>query len=83
VAGGCATGRPRAQASPESCRLDAGGNERATVRHHRIGEVRADMNIRFGEELRDVMQAEFRAIRAEMEKNQSELLAKFANSIIV
>jgi hypothetical protein len=29
------------------------------------------------------MQAEFRAIRAEMEKNQSELLAKFANSIIV
>ena len=49
----------------------------------RIGEVRADMNIRFGEELRDVMQAEFRAIRAEMEKNQSELLAKFANSIIV
>lgn len=41
------------------------------------------MNIRFGEELRDVMQAEFRAIRAEMEKNQSELLAKFANSIIV
>jgi hypothetical protein len=53
----------------------------------RIAEVRADLNItntRFGElrtELKDVMQAEFRAIRAEMEKNQSELLAKFASSI--
>jgi hypothetical protein len=37
------------------------------------------MNTRFGElsgELKDLMQAEFRAIRAE--KNQSELLAKFA-----
>jgi hypothetical protein len=50
----------------------------------RIAEVRADLNItntRFGElrtELKDVMQAEFRAIRAEMEKNQSELLARFA-----
>jgi uncharacterized metal-binding protein len=50
----------------------------------RIAEVRADLNItntRFGElrtELKDVMQAEFRAIRAEMEKNQIELLAKFA-----
>lgn len=39
------------------------------------------MNTRFGElrgELKDLMQAEFRAIRAEVEKNQSELLAKFA-----
>jgi len=47
----------------------------------RIAEMRSDTNIRFAElrsELRDVMQAEFRAIRAEMEKNQSELLAKFA-----
>lgn len=50
----------------------------------RIAEVRADLNItntRFGElrtELKDVMQAEFRAIQALMEKNQIELLAKFA-----
>jgi Skp family chaperone for outer membrane proteins len=54
----------------------------------RIGEVRADMSTLRSEvradmhtlrnELKDVMQAEFRAIRAEMEKNQSELLAKFA-----
>jgi hypothetical protein len=43
----------------------------------RIGEVRADMNGLRGE-LKDLMQAEFRAIRAELEKNQSELLAKFA-----
>jgi len=43
----------------------------------RIGEVRADMNT-LRCELKDLMQAEFRAIRAEMEKNQSELLSKFA-----
>jgi ATP/maltotriose-dependent transcriptional regulator MalT len=50
----------------------------------RIAEVRADLNTtdtRFGglgSELQDVMQAEFRATRAVMAKNQSELLSKFA-----
>lgn len=43
----------------------------------RTSEIRSDIEHRFTD-FRDIVRAELSAIRAEMTKNQSEVLAKFA-----
>ena len=48
--------------------------------HGRIAETKADTNACFTEmrsEFKDVMQAEFRAMRADMQRHHRELLARF------